>query len=196
MSLYTHLQVIKDFLAAHNTQDAGILPEGGAARASDGSDGEEDGEEDGNEAKKKVLADAEKDGKKKDAEGDVVMRDAAGVMAGSAAGGVADAQPKYLTPTEAREMMKRIWKENSAVLKYIFPGSSMSADAPASTSGAEDGDKGKHVSSWQDFFLQTIPVAPNRYVALSGVCGRSSWGRPAAHPCASCLQVPAGQQCG
>ncbi len=160
--------MIKDFLAAHNTQDVGILPNEGAAAASDGSDAEEDGDE----AKKNVLLDAEKDGKKgaKDADGDVVMPDAGGARAGSDVGGVADAQPKYLTPTEAREMMKRIWKENADVLKYIFPGSSSSEEGFASTSGVEEGDRGKHVSSWQDFFLQTIPVAPNRYVILSNVC--------------------------
>lgn len=167
VSLYM-LQMMKDFLAAHNTQDVGIVPKEGTTAASDGSDVEEDGDE----AKKKVLLDAGKEGRKatKDADGDVVMPDAGGFSAGSAAGGLADAQPKYLTPTEAREMMKRIWKENSGVLKYIFPGSSASDDGLASTSGIEDGDRGKQVSSWQDFFLQTIPVAPNRYVMLSNVC--------------------------
>jgi DNA-directed RNA polymerase I subunit RPA1 len=54
-------------------------------------------------------------------------------------------QPKFLTPTEAREMMKRIWRENCQVLKYIFP------------------SHGKAISNWQDFFIQTIPVAPNRF---------------------------------
>jgi hypothetical protein len=156
------LQMIKDFLAAHNTQDVGIVPNEGAAAASDVSDGEEEA----NETKKKVFLDIKKG--KKDADGDVVMPDA-GVRAGGVEGDVADAQPKYLTPTEAREMMKRIWNENADVLKYIFPGSPSSDEGLVSTSGVA-GDGGNHVSSWRDFFLQTIPVAPNRYVVSSNVC--------------------------
>ena len=149
------LQVIKDLLAVHNTQGSGILPKESPNAPAESSDGSDDS--DGDEAKKKVLLDAQNDGdKQKDA--DVVMADAEPT---DKAAGVADAQPKYLTPTEAREMMKRIWTQNSDVLKFIFPGSSTAGGALALMS--DDDDKGKNISSWQDFFIQTIPVAPNRY---------------------------------
>jgi DNA-directed RNA polymerase I subunit RPA1 len=78
--------------------------------------------------------------------------------------------PKYLTPTEAKEIMRRAWKANIEVLKYIYP-------TDINRRRAKKGDKLKSQDSqitlsldgYKEFFIQTIPVAPNRFRPVNHV---------------------------
>lgn len=77
--------------------------------------------------------------------------------------------PKYLAPTEAKEIMKRAWKANIDVLKYIYP-------ADIARRQMKCGDKSQkglvstmHGDGYKEFFMQTIPVAPNRFRPVNHV---------------------------
>ena len=169
--------VVRDLLEVHNTQGA-ILPKDGGALGADDDSSEE---EEGDGVKRKILLNAN-DNKKRVNEkkeeghaGDVEMRDAERIESDSSA------QPKFLTPTEAREMMRRIWNQNAEVLGYIFPGGGANGSKKGSgLSSLASGTKSESdrsnlnnaktaPSSWKDFFIQTIPVAPNRFRPANNV---------------------------
>jgi DNA-directed RNA polymerase I subunit RPA1 len=92
---------------------------------------------------------------------------AAGGADGAApAGGPGGADPSYLTPTEVREVLKRVWAANAPLLALVFPAEAArrgrrrrAGAAPARGPAA----------GWRDFFIQTVPVAPNRFRPLNKV---------------------------
>ena len=78
--------------------------------------------------------------------------------------------PKYLTPTEAKEIMRRAWKANIEVLRFIYP-------TDVNRRRAKKGDNVKSLDSqstlsldgYKEFFIQTISVAPNRFRPVNHV---------------------------
>ena len=76
--------------------------------------------------------------------------------------------PKYVTPSEAKEIMRRTWKANFDILKYIYP-----SDVAKRQIKAEKPQKGLlaqiNGDGYKEFFLQTIPVAPNRFRPVNHV---------------------------
>ena len=77
--------------------------------------------------------------------------------------------PKYLTTTEAKEIMRRVWNANIDILKYIYPTDCHRRDVKRNkkSSAMELGELAKN--GYQEFFLQTIPVAPNRFRPVNHV---------------------------
>ena len=160
--------VIRSLLESHNTEGA-ILPAEDVAGADAQDESESEGEGEGEEAKKKILLDSKK--KEGSGEGaDVHMRDASANGAGARDEATATtSQPKFLTPTEAREMMRRIWTQNADVIAHIFPGGTHALREPSLASQSDKAPTKTVPSTWRDFFIQTIPVAPNRFRPANNV---------------------------
>lgn len=77
--------------------------------------------------------------------------------------------PKYVTPTEAKEIMRRTWDANIDVLKYIYP-TDIARRQMKSADGSKKGIMHPLPSDgYKDFFIQTIPVAPNRFRPVNHV---------------------------
>jgi len=86
---------------------------------------------------------------------------------------LAGGTPKYLTPTEVREILRRMWELNEPILAYIYPtdvarrqrrrSSAVSAAVAAGNNAAQ------RSQGYRDFFVQTVPVAPNRFRPINRV---------------------------
>ena len=78
--------------------------------------------------------------------------------------------PKYLTPTEAKEIMRRVWRENIEILKYIYP-TDITRREMRKGSESKQTSPGDPLSldGYREFFIQTIPVAPNRFRPVNHV---------------------------
>lgn len=84
-----------------------------------------------------------------------------------------DLRPKYMTPLEVEEVMRRLWKNESALLRLIYAAElgkvvgaaggtallSVAKDAKASQSKRPVvSDEG-----FRMFFVRVLPVAPNKF---------------------------------
>ena len=92
----------------------------------------------------------------------------------SAAAELSGDTPKYLTPTEVREILRRVWDVNEAILAYIYPAdvARRQRKRPNSTvagSAAAGNLAARRGQGYKDFFVQTIAVAPNRYRPVNRV---------------------------
>ncbi|KAK9816421.1 hypothetical protein WJX72_000053 [[Myrmecia] bisecta] len=69
----------------------------------------------------------------------------------------ADGRPRYMTPAEVREIMRRMWETNSDILSYLY--------AVETHSGPQNRRPllKPPADAYRMFFLQTIAVAPNRF---------------------------------
>lgn len=72
--------------------------------------------------------------------------------------------PKFLTPVEVKEIMKRMWDLNDPLLAYIYPTDVARRQRRRTAAAALPTPKG-----YQDFFIQTVPVAPNRFRPVNHV---------------------------
>ncbi|KAL4526208.1 hypothetical protein Ndes2437B_g07463 [Nannochloris sp. 'desiccata'] len=81
--------------------------------------------------------------------------------------------PKYLTPTEVREILRRMWELNEPILAYIYPtdvARRQRRRSPAAAAAAAAGNNAARRSQgYRDFFVQTVPVAPNRFRPVNRV---------------------------
>ena len=78
--------------------------------------------------------------------------------------------PKYLTPTEAKEIMRRVWRENIDILKYIYPTDITRREIrKGSESNRISAGDPLSLDGYKEFFIQTIPVAPNRFRPVNHV---------------------------
>ena len=71
-----------------------------------------------------------------------------------------------MTASEVREVMKRMWRQNSAVLRLLF-----AQEAQLSvlgSAGLQQHSKARGFEqAYNMFFLQVVPVAPNRVRPVS-----------------------------
>ena len=84
-------------------------------------------------------------------------------------------RPRYMTVSEVREVMRRMWSQNSAVLRLLF-----AQDAQLSMLGPVRAQPPKargFEQAFNMFFLQVIPVAPNRVRPVS-MLGDQSFEHP------------------
>ena len=69
-------------------------------------------------------------------------------------------RPRYMTPAEVREVLKRMWRNNTGILSMLY--AVENKHVPRSS---------KIHSNYEDiyemFFIQTVPVAPNKFRAPS-----------------------------
>ena len=69
-------------------------------------------------------------------------------------------RPRYMTPAEVREVLKRMWRNNTDILSMLY--AVENKQTPRSS---------KMHSNYEDvyemFFIQTVPVAPNKFRAPS-----------------------------
>jgi DNA-directed RNA polymerase I subunit RPA1 len=83
--------------------------------------------------------------------------------------------PKYLTPTEVREIIRRMWEINEPILAYIYPTDvarrqrRRSPAAAAAAAAAAGNTAARRSQGYNDFFVQTVPVAPNRFRPVNRV---------------------------
>ena len=74
-------------------------------------------------------------------------------------------RPLYMTVSEVREVMRRMWAQNSALLRLLF-----AQDPKLSVMGSVNVQQPKargFEQAFNMFFLQVIPVAPNRVRPVS-----------------------------
>ena len=72
-----------------------------------------------------------------------------------------DLQPKYMTPLEAEEVMRRLWRSESALLHLIYAaelGTPLSGGV-----GAAKGVTSQANECYHMFFVRVLPVAPNKF---------------------------------
>ncbi|KAL4436828.1 hypothetical protein ABPG75_003967 [Micractinium tetrahymenae] len=92
--------------------------------------------------------------------------------------GLGGANPKYLTPSEVREVLRRMWELSAPILAYIYPtdvarrqrrrtGSAAAGVAAGNSAGRMLAAAGTH--GYREFFIQTVPVAPNRFRPVNHV---------------------------
>ncbi len=84
-------------------------------------------------------------------------------------------RPRYMTVSEVREVMRRMWAQNSDVLRLLF-----AQDAKLSVLGPVHAPQPKgrgFEEAFNMFFLQVIPVAPNRVRPVS-ILGDQSFEHP------------------
>ncbi|PSC74762.1 beta and beta-prime subunits of DNA dependent RNA-polymerase [Micractinium conductrix] len=148
-----------------------------AGGAEDGS--EEEGKEDSNEwmAQDSKFEDDEKDDGEEEQESRQLLGSKAkrtAVLERAMEAGLGGAHPKYLTPSEVREVLRRMWELNEPILAFIYPtdvarrqrrrtGSAAAAVAAARAAGRQ------RAQGYQEFFIQTVPVAPNRFRPVNHV---------------------------
>jgi DNA-directed RNA polymerase I subunit RPA1 len=81
--------------------------------------------------------------------------------------------PKYLTPTEVREILRRMWEINEPILAYIYPTDvarrQRRRSPAAATAAAAGNNAARRSQGYKDFFVQTVPVAPNRFRPVNRV---------------------------
>ena len=81
-----------------------------------------------------------------------------------------------MTVSEVREVMRRMWSQNSAVLRLLF-----AQGAALSVLGSVDVQKHVEAHAFEQayrmFFLQVLPVAPNR-VRPASMMGDQSFEHP------------------
>ena len=93
----------------------------------------------------------------------------------SAAAALSGDTPKYLTPTEVKEILRRMWTINDPILAYIYPTDVARRErrrtgaSPAASAAAGNAAAGKKSQGYKDFFVQTVPVAPNRFRPVNRV---------------------------
>ena len=80
---------------------------------------------------------------------------------GKAAGAEAAGRPRYITPTEVMEIMRRMWAVNGDILSYIFSSPKANRGRPQNAPA--------HRDTYKMFFLQTVAVAPNKFRPASRV---------------------------
>lgn len=75
--------------------------------------------------------------------------------------------PKYLTPSEVQEIMRRLWQTSEPLLAYIYPADVARRRRCVVKKGivpTQEIHKG-----YKDFFVQTILVTPNRFRPINRV---------------------------
>jgi len=82
--------------------------------------------------------------------------------------------PKYLTPSEVREILRRMWELNEPILAYIYPTDvarrqRRRSPAAAAAAAAAGNNAARRSQGYRDFFVQTVPVAPNRFRPVNRV---------------------------
>ena len=81
-------------------------------------------------------------------------------------------RPRFMTVSEVREVMRRMWARNSAVLCLLF-----AQGAALSVLGSADVQRHAEAHAFEQayhmFFLQVIPVAPNRVRPVSSMGDQS-----------------------
>ena len=82
--------------------------------------------------------------------------------------------PKFLTPSEVRDIMRRMWKINEPMLAYIYPTDVARRERrrnPSSHAPYKGATRTRKFTSegYRDFFVQTVPVAPNRFRPVNHV---------------------------
>ena len=68
-------------------------------------------------------------------------------------------QPHYMPPSEVHEVMRRLWRNDGAILAHLF--SVETARIPQSKHLPWDPEQ-----AFEMFFLKAVAVAPNRCVAM------------------------------
>jgi DNA-directed RNA polymerase I subunit RPA1 len=133
---------------ADETKSGGVKGEDAKDDKDGASSSGEEGEEESDEAADSAAAAA-----------------AAGQGAG-ASGGLSGDSPTYLTPTEVREVMRRFWELNEPLLAYVYPADVARRQrrraGPAGAAAAGNA-AARRAQGYLDFFVQTVPVAPNRF---------------------------------
>ncbi|KAI3425875.1 hypothetical protein D9Q98_007848 [Chlorella vulgaris] len=83
------------------------------------------------------------------------------------------ANPKYLTPSEVMEVMRRTWELNEPILAFIYPADVARRQrrrGAAAAAAASAGNAAKRrCQGYHEFFVQTVPVAPNRFRPVNNV---------------------------
>lgn len=81
------------------------------------------------------------------------------------------AGPQYLTPTEVREILGRLWRKSEPILSFIYP-TDVARRERRKKPGSRGMSKPKQTlgaNGYLDFFVQTVPVAPNRFRPVNHV---------------------------
>ncbi len=68
-------------------------------------------------------------------------------------------EPHYMPPSEVHEVMRRLWRNDGAILAHLF--SVETARMPQSKHLPWDPEQ-----AFEMFFLKAVAVAPNRCVAM------------------------------
>lgn len=76
--------------------------------------------------------------------------------------------PKYLTPTEVREIMRRLWELSEPILAYIYPTDVVRRERRRKPTSSMKTSRSSS-QGYRDFFVQTVPVAPNRFRPVNRV---------------------------
>ena len=79
-------------------------------------------------------------------------------------------RPRYMTPAEVREVMRRMWSKNSAVLKQLYhldKNLSRSSKRTRFAPGLGKLGGGGFENAYRMFFVQTIAVPPNSVRPMS-----------------------------
>ncbi|KAG1672823.1 hypothetical protein FOA52_004627 [Chlamydomonas sp. UWO 241] len=80
-----------------------------------------------------------------------------------------DFAPKYMTPLEAEETMKRLWTNEAALLTHLYAAEVGSLDMRRASGAcgrsvvAVSMPKGDEAQGYHMFFLRTLPIAPNKF---------------------------------
>ena len=69
-------------------------------------------------------------------------------------------RPRYMTPAEVREVLKRMWQRNTDILSLLY--AVENKNVPHSNKIHT-----KYEDIYEMFFVQTVPVAPNKFRAPS-----------------------------
>lgn len=69
-------------------------------------------------------------------------------------------RPRYMTPAEVREVLKRMWHKNTDILSLLY--AVENKRVPHSNKIHT-----KYEDTYEMFFVQTVPVAPNKFRAPS-----------------------------
>lgn len=133
-------------------------------------------DEDKEDSKARVK-DSGEESDEEDSEGEEEERQAGGGKGagnGGAGAALSGDTPKYLTPTEVREILRRVWDINEPILAYIYPTdvARRQRKRPGGTavgSAAAGNATARRAQGYKDFFVQTVPVAPNRFRPINRV---------------------------
>lgn len=157
-------------VAAKAAQRAAAEP---SAEDSEEEDSKEDDAMDIDDEKKVGVDLQSGDGSDMEAsDADVDEGDAGG--AGHSGNAVPESAPKFLTATEVREIMRRMWELNDPILAYIYPTDVARRErrrpqATAASAAAAGTAAARRASGYKDFFVQVVPVAPNRFRPVNRV---------------------------
>lgn len=165
--------VLEAELAAKAAEDAAARKRRRRDAAADESK-EEAASQDGDDDKDVKMDGSWKDeGSEEEEEEEEAASKGATPAPSAASAGLTGDNPTYLTPTEVREIMRRMWELSEPLLAYVYPtevARRQRRRSGSATAGAAAGNAAmRRAQGYRDFFLQTVPVAPNRFRPVNRV---------------------------